>query len=52
MTLLKELGYNFTTMQPVGNDTYSPTQLTTEQIINSQIDLQKEEFGVSCDDSN
>ena len=46
--LLKELGFNMQSFQPVGNVTYSPCSSMALDIVNDHCDTLKTQFDISC----
>ena len=50
--LLDELGFDYSSLQPVGNFTYSPVLDDSSHIIHSHIRYLKEKFNVNCKDDD
>ena len=46
--LLKELGFDLQSFQPIGNVTYSPCSSLVPDIVNNHCDQLKNQFNISC----
>ena len=50
--LVRELGFDTLTLNPVGNTTYSPSSETSEEIITRHVDTLKNKFDVKVQEKN